>query len=271
MNNKLTIWSTALFSLVLSVSVYAQFNTTYTTTDLLDTSTRLLSDFDIPEGSDINIQWRLESSQYITRTEEKPFPQLGFVEAFPNTYGRIDINTDKTYRVMGVRGAFNLKTYNYIEMVPYEIDRDGQYIRFDSLTGEPLPGVFIQEPIIRIGMTVWGNGRPYDVEAHVESSKGDVVTIPLGTTEHNGWKLVSSAIPSRIYSNDKVFKDLDNKFVSKILKFTLWSTPDDPVDDFIVYFDEIFFSIAISKPFYDGYELETSDVIEAINWQSQEE
>ncbi len=241
--------------------------------NLLGGSTRdviIIQDFDDPEGAKgnfANITWSLNPSLYVTKTDEKPYPQQARVKAYPSTLNRTFYKEDKeSMRVLALRAAFNKKGHNYIELIPHENAPEPREV---DREGNVLPGIYFDNPILEIGLYVWGSNRDYTLEAEFETNRGTTFTVSFGSINYQGWKSLKTNIPARHYrAADLVQK---SSYVVKLNKVVLRTKAAERVDDFIVYFDTLFVTESITRLDYDGRELGEKRLIDTIEWAAGDE
>lgn len=241
--------------------------------NLLEVSTRdvvIVQDFDEPEGAKGNFQnitWSLEPSLYITRTDEKPYPQQARVKAYPDILNRTLHKEDKdTMKVLAVRAAFNKKGYNYLELIPHENAAEPREVDKEDNT---LPGIYFDNPIIEVGVYVWGSKRDYTLEAEFETTRGTSFSVSFGSLNFQGWKSLKAAIPTRHYRESDLVQK--SSYVVKLNKLRVRTSPTEQVDDFIVYFDTLFVTESITRLDYDGRELGEKRLIDTIEWVSHDD
>ncbi len=228
----------------------------------------IIQDFDDPEeGAKDNITWSLNPSIYITQTDEKPYPQQALVKAYPSTLNRrLHKENKESMQVLAVRAAFNKKGHNYIDIVPHE---DTDEPREVDAEGNPLSGMYFNNPILEIGSYVWGSKRDYILEAEFETNRGTTFVVSLGSLNFRGWKSIKASIPVRYYrSSDLVQK---SSYVVKLNKLRIRTNPTERVDDFVVYFDMLFVTESITQLDYDGRELGERKLIDTIDWVSSDD
>lgn len=226
----------------------------------------VVQDFDDPEGGMQNITWELSPSVYTTRTDEKPYPEKGFIAGRP---GRLDTTLikedDASMRVLALRTAFNKKGYNYLELVPYD---NRETPLETSADGSPVAGLYFDAPILDFGLYIWGSNRDYTLEATFEAPNGTTFTVPLGSLKFRGWKLLTATIPAKYYKENDLNSLRGSKFALKLLKIVLWTKPTERVDDFVVYIDTMYITRAFTRLSYDGDTLGNIDTVNSIEWES---
>jgi hypothetical protein len=198
-------------------------------------ATRNIASFDDPATAG---NWIVQGSKYAT----KGFPVMQLVNAWPEAlYG---FKTDnKTLFAMGVHGRFDRKSYNYIEMIPAAKDSSGKLVP----TALPLPG-----RVQNVNLWVWGSNYKYWLDVYIRDYQGIDHVLHLGSLLFPGWRnlaaTVSTAIPqSRSYIP---------RYAGLVLtKLVLWTAPDEKVDDFYFFIDEISIITDLFETRFDGEQL----------------
>ncbi len=254
-----------LFAVILSTAAQSSNTSLYSLFDRSDKGTIMVHDFDVEEGGiKKDITWEVNASRYITKTDQKPYPQIGYINAYPNELGELFLKENvENMRVLAIRAAFNKKDYNYVNIIPYE---NSEKFAEQGVDGNQLPGIHFDYPIFNLGLYVWSNSRLYSLEAEFELSNGRRFIVSLGTLNYNGWKILSANIPASVYRASDV-NSTNRSFIIKITKLTIWTNPKERVDDFVVYVDNIFARRLFTDLYYDGNKLGKKETIESIQWQ----
>ncbi len=192
--------------------------------------------------------------------------------------------------VLGIRGGFDLRGYNFIEILP-----PTRVIQLQSQTSEngdslirkrslPIPGI-----AQTIELWVWSDNRNYSIEAHFEDYRGFTSVLPLGNIGHRGWNKISARIPNWIpqrtllsrrtptadelalieTSGNPLPDVLANQYYSlELERLILWTNPGERVDEFFVYLDELIVISDIYRTRFDGQDLADPSRIQEI-WGGQ--
>ena len=203
---------------------------------------RTLDNFDDPTTQ----EWTVSGSRFVA----DGFPQLAFVDAWPNAlYGRN--LEDRDLKVLGIRGAFTRRGYNYIEIIP-TVDGEPQAL--------PVPGQARQ-----IDAWVWGANFNYYLEVHLRDYRGVDYVLPMGSLQFTGWRNLTSAVPNYIPQQQPYlprFKGLE------LTKLVLWTRPEEVVNDFFFYLDELGVITDLFQERFDGDDLVQAEIIDQV-WGGQ--
>ena len=198
-------------------------------------TSRNLATFDDPATAG---NWIVQGSKYAT----KDYPQMQVVRAWPEAlYGKNKDN--KPLFSLGVHAKFDRKAYNYIEIIPAEKDSSGKLVP----TPIPIPG-----RVRSIDMWVWGANYNYTLDLHLRDYQGVDHVIHMGSLRFAGWRdlvgTISTAIPqSRTYIPR--FEGLE------LTELVIWTAPDERVDDYYFFVDEINCITDLFETKFDGDDL----------------
>jgi len=190
------------------------------------------------ENNDNN--WQVSASRF---TDEE-FPMVRFgIEGAPIALSRIAEGEENKF-VMGVRAAFTRKGYNKIWLYPEE-------------------EIFIPGNAKKLDVWVWGANYYYTLYAHVRDYRGIVHKLPLGSLHFMGWRNLSVEIPKQI---PQTVRYLPMEKPLSLVRFEIWTDPNERVDDYVIYFDHLKVLTDMYKQRFDGDELadRTNDI-----WSSQ--
>jgi len=211
--------------------------------------------------NDPSSNWIIRGSDYTTTG----FPQMAKVNVWPQAlYGKN--REGKPYYAMGIRGSFERRGYNYIEVIPAkeatETDDETTIIKTDE-NGKK----WVSNPIVMRGRAksfdiwVWGASYNYYLEVHLEDYLGITYALPLGDLLYTGWKNLSTNIPPSI---PQYGPHIPHIKPLKIVKLVIWTKPSEAVNDFYVYFDQIKLLTDLFESRYDGDELEEQDFLDQV-------
>lgn len=235
-----------LLSYLLAVSIVADELT-------VNLESRIIETFDDKEGS----PWGVRGSKFIS----DDYPQFEWVETYPNALFRLPPE-DMVLKSLGIKGQFDRKGYNYIEIFPVEELVDPDDPDAEVLPREiPIPG-----RVKSIDLWVWGSNYDYYLEITLRDHTGRVHLLNMGSLHFLGWKNLTVQIPSAIpqsVSYAPFLKQLN------LVKLTLWTRPNEKVDGFYVYFDQIKVFTDLFESPYDGDILNNPAVIEEL-WQVED-
>lgn len=193
--------------------------------------------------------WIVQGSRFAT----KGFPEWQLVRAWPEAiYGRNRDN--KPLFAMGVHAKFDRKSYNRIEIIPAAKDANGNL----APQGIPIPG-----RVKSIDMWVWGANYNYWLDVYLRDFQGVDHIVHMGSLKFAGWKdlvgTVSGAIPqSRAYIPR--FAGLE------LTKFVIWTAPDEKVDDYYFFLDEVNCISDLFETKFDGDDLADPAQLNSL-WQ----
>jgi hypothetical protein len=198
-------------------------------------ASRTLATFDDPAT---NGNWMVQGSKYVTQG----FPVLQLVRAWPEAlYGR---NRDsKQLFAMGVHAKFDRKSYNFIEIIPAAKDASGKL----APQGIPIPG-----RVKSLDMWVWGANYNYTLDAHLRDYQGIDHVLHLGSLQFSGWKNMSTTISGAIPQSRPYIPRYAGLELTKLV---IWTAPDEKVDDFYFFIDEITVITDLYETRFDGEDL----------------
>jgi hypothetical protein len=212
---------------------------------------RVLQSFDPDEaGREQARTWTLLPSKFGYDAKGSSMWQTRKVDTWPEAlYGK---NKDKEkLQVLGMSGQFNRKGYNYVEIVP----GTGEGKNF---TPKPIP---IPGRVESLDLWVWGANYAYYLDAHVRDFQGIDHVLPLGSVQFTGWKNLRCRIPGSIPQAWKYLPRLRNLELTKLV---LWTQPQEKVDEFFIYIDQIKVTTDLFETTFDGDELADADRLQEI-------
>ena len=195
--------------------------------------------------------WELAASRFASYVDGVQYPRMAFADAFPMAlYG---LNRDgREIRSLGINGRFDRRGYNWIDVYPVSTE-----------TGEPFE-IPIPGRVSYIDTWVWGSNLNYYMEVYLRDHNGIVHNLHLGSIGHQGWKSLRVQIPTNIRQARRTvprFTGLD------LVKFRIWTTPTERVDNFYIYIDHIKVLTDTFETLFDGDELADPDRVQEI-WAS---
>jgi hypothetical protein len=213
---------------------------------------------------DSNFDWRLDASKYTNKTNpEDVYPKVSYIEAYPQA-AHLTPPAEGSLRSLGINGSFTRYGYNWIDVYP--INKESP----DAGPAEiALPG-----NVKFVDLWVWGANMNYSLEAYIRDYQGMIYTIPVGALNFKGWKNLRAAIPNALQSRLAAprlpaptagdFKvpvmrsvpQKDRQFAT-FVKFRIWTSPEERVDSFYTYFDNIKVLTDNFEAVYDGDDLAT--------------
>ncbi|HIW35511.1 MAG TPA: flagellar filament outer layer protein FlaA [Candidatus Treponema faecavium] len=196
------------------------------------------------DGSDdVTWTWNVQASRFIT----EGYPKMGYFAGMPNSLRPLVAEDDPEPMVLGAQASFARKGDNWIEIYPVMEGEDGSSGNYEI----PFIGTVSQ-----IDFWVWGAGYKYFLEVMVRDAAGSVHVLPVTFLNFDGWRNVVVNIPSSMVQHSRLRSGPETlAFVG----FRISSDPNEFVDDFVVYFDELKYTTNILANIYDGYDLRNVD------------
>jgi len=202
--------------------------------------------FDDPATSS---NWIVQGSKYATQG----FPQAELVKAWPESlYGKNTQN--KNLFSLGIHGRFDRKSYNSIEWIPAKKDDTGKMQPYAI----PLPG-----KVRSIDLWVWGSNYNFTMDIYIRDYQGIDHILHMGSLMFAGWKDLSVTIPGSIPQSRKYIPSYAGLELTKIV---IWTAPDEKVDDFYIFIDEINEITDMYVQRFDGEDLADPDTLNNL-WQ----
>jgi len=199
--------------------------------------------------------WTMAASKFATKSEDSDgnevnYPVMQYVETWPIAlYG---YNREgKEIKSLGIHGRFDRRGYNWMDLYPVNGDGDPFEI--------PMPG-----RVRYIDLWVWGANLDFNVEAYVRDFQGTVHRVPLGNLAYTGWRNLRANIPGYINQSKRI---LPNLAQLRFVKFRIWTTPGERVDDFYIYIKQFKVLSDTFESIFDGDELADPDILPQL-WAS---
>lgn len=206
--------------------VFAQPNTRAVETFVID-------NFDDQGGKEWT--WKVQASRFID--QENGFPKMGYFEGIPNSLKFLR-DGDSTPMVLGVKTKYARKGENWFEVFPSKDDKPFEI---------PLKGTVTQ-----IDFWVWGANYLYFIDLLVRDADGRVYTLPAGNLAFNGWRNLIVTIPTYIRQHSRLRSGPSSM---TLVGFRVRTDPDEYVDDFNIFFDQLKYTTNTLSNIFDGYEL----------------
>jgi hypothetical protein len=194
-------------------------------------------------------EWKLAASAFATKKDGEEFPKMTYVASWPMAlFGN---NRDgKDLKSFGIWGNFDRRGYNWIDLYP--VKTDGSEEAFEI----PIPG-----RISYLDLWVWGSNLNYYIEAYLRDYSGVVHNVYLGNIAFQGWKNLRTRIPGSIRQSKRILPRLASL---TFVKFRVWTTPMENVNDFYIYFDQFKILTDTFESLYDGDELADPDQVQEL-------
>jgi hypothetical protein len=150
----------------------------------------------------------------------------------------LNANGESSPKVLGVKTSFLRKGENWFEVYP---EKDGKAYEI------PLIG-----NVAQVDFWVWGAKYLYFIDLLIRDADGRVYTLPAGQLTFDGWKNVIVPIPTYIRQRSRLRSG--PKTIS-FVGFRIRTDPNEYVDDFNIFFDQLKYTTNTLNNIYDGYEL----------------
>ncbi len=194
--------------------------------------------------------WIVQGSKFVTQG----FPEFKLVKTWPEAvYGRNKENRDLF--AMGIHSKFDRKGYNYIEIIPAEKDSAGNLIP----KAIPIPG-----KVKRMDVWVWGSNYNYTMDIFLRDYRGIDHVLHLGSLMFEGWKDLSVTVPGSIPQARRYIPQYQGLELTKLV---IWTAPDEKVDDYWVFVDELTILTDMYVRPFDGEDLGDPDYLNQL-WQA---
>jgi hypothetical protein len=217
----------------------------------------VIEDFDNPEES----RWEVVAGKFVA----EGYPRMAHVSTWPTALYRTQPE-DRDLRSLGVQAAFTRQGYNYVEFIPVEENEDGEMVP----RGIPIPG-----QVSNIDMWVWGSNFDYYLDLHVRDYRGMTHVLKLGDINFRGWRNMRISVPTWIPQTSRYTAELRNGEIAsdlrtlELMKIVLWTRPNERVNGFFVYLDEIKVETDMYRDPFDGEELRDPEYLQEL-WAGTE-
>ncbi len=199
--------------------------------------TKVVDTFD--DTGDNEWTWGIQASNYVDK--ENGFPKMAYFEAQPNSL-KVFNKEGETPKVLGVQSSFLRKGENWFEIYP---EKDGKPYEI-SLVGT----------VSQIDFWVWGANYLYFIDLLVRDADGRVYTLPAGNLAFNGWRNVIVPVPTYIRQQSRL---RSGPKTMTFVGFRVRTDPDEYVDNFNIFFDQLKYTTNALSNIFDGYELKDID------------
>ncbi len=194
--------------------------------------------------------WIVQGSKFATQG----YPDWKLVKTWPEAvYGRNKDNRDLL--AMGIHSKFDRKGYNYIEIIPAEKDSSGNLVP----KAIPIPG-----KVKRMDLWVWGSNYNYSMDVFIRDYRGIDHVLHMGSLQFVGWKDLSVTIPGSIPQSRRYIPSYAGLELTKLV---IWTAPDEKVDDYWVFIDELSILTDTYVNRFDGENLADPDYLNQL-WQA---
>ena len=233
---------TALVALLLFTAVLA---TAQDNTQTLQVKSLISFDDQAKAGG-----WIVQGSKFATQG----FPEYKLVKTWPEAvYGRNKENRDLF--AMGIHSKFDRKGYNYIEIIPATKDSSGNLVP----TAIPIPG-----KVQRMDLWVWGSNYNYSMDVFLRDYRGIDHVLHLGSLQFVGWRDLAVTVPGSIPQSRRYIPQFQGLELTKLV---IWTAPDEKVDDYWLFVDELTILTDTYHTRFDGENLADPDYLNQL-WQA---
>lgn len=187
--------------------------------------------------------WTFQASRFVT----EGYPKMSYFDGIPNSMAYLRNEDDPDPKVLGLKVMFDRKGDNWFEIYPSVAGDDGESGNYEI----PFTGTVSQ-----IDFWVWGANYLYFLEVLVRDSDGRVHVLPACNMGFEGWRNVVVKVPTYIRQQSRLRSGPETM---SFVGFRVRSDPNEYVDDFVIYFDDLKYTTNILKNIYDGYELRDLD------------
>lgn len=229
MKKGVVVFASLALLLACSGPAFAQFSTKAVETRVIDT-------FD--NAGEHEWTWNVVTSNGIA----EGYPKIDYFDGQPNTLRVMNENPDEQHKVLGVKVSYKRKGENWFEVYPM---KDGEAYEI------PLVG-----QVTMLDFWMWGANYKYFIDVLIRDTAGRVYSMPAGSLFFNGWKNVIIDIPTSITQSTRM---RSGPTCLKFVGFRVHTDPNEWVDDFSIFFDQLKFTTNIMKNIYDGYDLRDAD------------
>jgi hypothetical protein len=225
--------------------------------------TRILESFN--GDDDAPYIWRTQASRFISPVRNPDgtevqdsngntvrYPITAYVEAWPAVvFGYNRDPNSQPLRSLGLRGRFDRRGYNWIDLYPTLAD-DPDQNPFEI----PIPG-----KVQNMDVWIWGANLRYYIDVFVRDYRGVVHTLRLGDISFPGWRNLRVNIPNHITQSRRT---LPSYAGLTFVKFRIWTQPVERVDNFFIYFKQLKILTDTFEELFDGNDLANPDHVNRI-------
>jgi hypothetical protein len=192
-----------------------------------------------------DFEWAIDASKFATTIGDDIYPKMSYVASWPMAVFGVN-REGRDIRSLGLWGKFDRRGYNWIDVYPI-VPGSGSDGEEPEPFEIPIPG-----RISSLDMWVWGSNLNYYIEVYFRDHQGVIHSLRLGSLTYQGWKNLRVRIPTNIPQSKRVLPSLASL---SFVKFRIWTTPVERVDNFYVYFKQLKIITDIFESLFDGDEL----------------
>ena len=205
----------------------------------------ILESFD----GDSPYDWRLDASKFASTVGDDVFPQIAKIPEWPRALFGANKEGKELY-CLGIWSKFDRTGYNWIDIYPVEKDADEDAEPMEI----PIPG-----RVQIMDIWAWGSGFNYYLEVYLRDYLGVVHSVYVANLAFDGWKNLRIPIPKNIPQTKRY---LPRRESLRFVKFRIWTTPREKVDDYMVYFDQFKVLTDTFETLFDGDALTDPDFLQ---------
>ena len=188
-------------------------------------------------GEKLNWTWNVQASAFVD--SDNGFPKMDYFDGQPNSLKVLNGASENPAKVLGVEIAYKRNGENWFEIYP---ENDGKAFEI------PFKGTVTQ-----IDFWVWGANYLYFIDLLVRDADGRVYTLPAGNLAFNGWKNIIVSVPSYIKQRSRL---RSGPKTMSFVGFRIRTDPNEYVDDFDIFLDQLKYTTNTLSNVFDGYELQ---------------
>jgi hypothetical protein len=194
--------------------------------------------------------WKLDASKFASEIDGVKYPKLTYVPSWPQALFGVN-REGRELQSLGIWGNFDRRGYNWIDLYPSTGEGE------DAEPFEiPIPG-----RISYLDLWAWGSNLRYYIEAYIRDYQGVIHSVRLGDIAFTGWQNLRVRIPNSIAQSKRI---LPKRAGLSFVKFRIWTTPTEKVDDFYIYLDQFKVLTDTFETFFDGDELADPDRVQQL-------
>lgn len=209
------------------------------------------------------ITWKTGES-FASRKIVQGYPQAAYVKNnWPAELFGLNPENPEEKETLGIRSKFKRKGNNYFALYPGTASANQTWEPFAI----PLSQIDRKSTIHSITLWVWGAEYDYQLEVYVRDYNSITYAVPMkaplqkaGSLNFKGWQKMSAFIPAHI--PQATFRDKDVRL--QLVKFVVRTNPEEYVEDFFVYFDQLEAATSTKPNYYDGKELVSNRKVKDI-------
>ena len=206
-----------------------------------------------------DFEWRADASKFSSTIDGVSYPQLAYIPSWPMALFGTN-REGRDLKSLGIWGKFDRRGYNWVDVYPVKVGTEDEEEGPEPFE-IPIPG-----RIQYLDMWVWGSNLNYYLEAYFRDHQGVVYNLHMGSLAYQGWRNLRVRIPTNIPQTRRILPRLAGL---TFVKFRIWTTPVERVDNFYVYFDQMKVLTDTFESLFDGDELADPQRVQELWGQTQ--